>query len=244
MGGILAVILVGACSSSLQYRTPDADTDSGSPAGGDGGAIDAPADVPPDGTACEDLQRAYYDAVLLLQECTIGASGQCGVQVRASFFCNCTTSVNGGADTLAAIADRYQAAGCRDLCNGTCAQPRALTCQPDATSATGGRCQPEGLLQLTGANDGESFSVAIGDEVDIVLQNIGPSGYGNDIGLSSDSATIIEVTIPAGLVNPGGPMHLYRLRAVSAGQVVVQIPYLSVTGGPVPSPYAVTLDIH
>ena len=157
----------------------------------------------------------------------MGAANQCGVEVRASFWCNCMTWVNGGATTLAAIANQYQALGCQSACNGVCVQPQALDCVADATSATGGRCKPPAVLALTSADDGGSFAVPVGYEVDILLQNIGPNGYEMQAVLSSDAATVIDVIIPAGPVNPAGPTYLYRIKALSPGQVVVQIPRTS-----------------
>ena len=47
--------------------------------------------------------------------------------------------------------------------------------------------------------------------------------------LSSNAATVIDVIIPAGPVNPAGPTYLYRIKALSPGQVVVQIPHMSGT---------------
>jgi hypothetical protein len=256
IGIALAAWLAGACSSSLQSSSPDgADTEL--PPAEDGGSTDgptkdAPTDAPsdgptdsgPDADVCTGIQQTYAAVLMKAQECTVGAADQCGVQVQSGFWCNCTTFVNGNGDTLAAIVTEFQAASCRNMCNGTCAQPRSLVCSADATSSTGGRCQLPALLSLSGSNDGGTYSVPVGYEIDILLQNIGPNGYGNDVGLSSDAATVLDVTIPAGPVNPGGAMHLYRLRAVSAGEVVVQIPYVSVTSDASVPAYTVTLEIN
>jgi len=213
------VFLVGACGSSLQPH----------PDGGTG--------------SCADIQQAYADALLKAQECTVGASDQCSVQVRASFWCQCTTFANGGAETLAAIAGQYQAAGCQSVCNGSCVQLQNLVCVADTTSATGGRCQVPALLNLSGANDGGEFSVPVGYEIDITLQAIGPNDFDTNVVLSSDAATVLEITISAGAPNPAGPIRLYRLRAISAGQVVVQIPRIDRLSDALQPAFTITLDI-
>ena len=215
------IFLVGACGSSLQPH-PD-----GGPA------------------ACGDIQQAYADALLKAQECTVGASDQCSVQVRSGFWCQCTTFANGGDQTLAAIANQYQAAGCQSVCNGSCVQLQSLVCLADTTSATGGRCQVPALLNLNAGNDGGEFPVPVGYEIDIVLQAVGLSDYDTNVVLSSDAATVLEITISAGPPNPAGPIRLYRLRAVSAGQVVVQIPRIDLlSDASSPAAFTVTLDIR
>ena len=217
--GLLALALVGGCGSSLG-------------SGPDGGP-----------TSCTDISQAYSDAVHKAQECTVGAVDQCGIQVRASFWCNCMTWVNGDATMLAALANQYQALGCQSVCNGICAQPQSLECQIDATSSMGGRCKPPSLLSLTATDNGGTFSVPVGFEVDILLISIGPAGYEMRAVLSSDAATVIEVTIPAGPITPAGPPYLYRLKALSPGQVVVEIPHLpGADDAAVPS-YTITLNI-
>jgi hypothetical protein len=235
-GLVVALILGGACSSSLQPNS-------------DGGPDAAPPsqDGPPPsqdgpGSTCSDIQQAYAVAVLAAQECTVGAADQCGVQVVGNFWCNCMTYANGGADTLMAIANQYRAAGCQSVCNGSCTQLQTLSCQADATSPTGGRCQRPMLLNLTGTNDGAEVAVPVGYEIDILLQSIGNNAYANQVILSSEAATVIEIAIPAGTTNPGGPTTLYRLKALSPGQVVVQIPRLSGIDASVPA-FMITLDI-
>jgi hypothetical protein len=212
-------LLGGACSSSLQ-RNPD-------------GAA----------ASCQDIAQAYSDAVMKAQECTIGRTGQCTFQVRASFWCNCMTWVNGGTNTLTTIANQYTAAGCQSVCTGICVQPQALTCQADTTSSTGGRCLAPMLVNLSADNDGGTFSLPVGYEIDITLANIGINGYQMNVMLSSDAVTVLEINIPAGPVNPGGPTYIYRLKAVSAGQVVVQIPHLELPDASQSAAYTITLNI-
>jgi hypothetical protein len=218
--GLLGLVIVGGCSSSLGSN-PDGAT-----------------------STCDDVSRAYDDAIVKAQECTVGAANQCSVQVRASFWCNCMTWVNSDTTTLASLANQYQALQCRSVCNGVCAQPRSLDCLADATSSTGGRCTPPALLNLTAADDGRSFSVQVGYEIDILLQSIGGTMYQMNATLSSDAATVLEVTIPAGPITPAGPPYLYRIKALAPGQVVVQIPYTSLAADASQlMTYTVTLNI-
>jgi hypothetical protein len=202
----------------------------------------------PDGataSSCDDISQAYGDAVTKAQECTLGAANQCGVQVRASFWCNCMTWVNGDTGTLTALANQYEALNCRSVCNGICAQPTSLECLADATSSTGGRCKPPALLNLSAEDDGGTFSVPVGEEIDILLMSvIGGYAYEMQAMLSSDAATVLEVTIPAGPITPAGPPYLYRIKALSPGQVVVQIPYTDLHPDASPSAYTITLNIN
>jgi len=154
------------------------------------------------------------------------------------------TSVNGGATTLASLANQYQAAGCQSVCNGTCVQAQSFECVSDTTSATGGRCKPTATLDLTAADDGGTFSVQVGEEIDISLMSIGGIVYEMQAKLSSDAATVLEVTIPAGPLTPAGPPYLYRIKALSPGQVVVQIAHTDLRPDASQSAYTVTLNIN
>ena len=251
--GLTAAGLVSGCGSSLQSSSPDGQADGSDAPRIHGGprVLDALGDVGEDtnggdggpAAVCDEIQQTYAAALTKAQECTLGAAGQCAITAAAGFFCSCTTVVNGDADTLAAIRDQFKAAGCVSFCGGTCIQRQGITCVADATSSTGARCREPTLLNLSASDDGGTFSVPAGYEVDILLQNIGPNGYGNEIRLSSDAATVIEVTIPATPANPGGPIHLYRLRALYPGEVVVEIPFVSATGDGGRDAYRVTLEI-
>jgi hypothetical protein len=216
------------------------------------GVGDAPEDRPDalsmsdaraDAAVCQSITDEYAAALLAAQSCTVGAARQCEVQVRAGFFCNCTAFANGGRDALDAIVARFDNNGCRNVCGGVCAQQFAAACMADPTTTTGGRCRPVGLLNLRNTDDGGAFSVPVGNEIDITLQTIGPGSYSISPTLSSSNATIIEITIPAGPMNPGGPARLYRLRAQAAGQVQIQIPFEATDGGAPHPSFTVTLTI-
>jgi len=196
------------------------------------------------GKTCAERWQAYADLLSSARQCSVGAADQCGVRVPADFACGCTTLVNGRAEELAVIFAQNMSAGCQSVCNGVCIQGRAFSCQADSTSSTGGRCKPQDLLDLTGADDGGSFSVTVGSEIDIVLQDVGANEYSTAVELSSEAATVLEVTIPAAPPNPAGLRHLYRLGAASVGQVVVQIPRASATTDAAAAPFMVTLTIQ
>ena len=100
------------------------------------------------------------------------------------------------------------------------------------------------LLNLSADDDGGTFSVPDSFEIDITLGNIGPNGYQMNVILSSDAVTVLEINILAGPANPGGPTYIYRLKAVSAGQVVVQIPHLELPDASPSAPYTITLNIR
>lgn len=195
-------------------------------------------------TVCSDIEAEYATALKAAQMCTVGASSQCAVQVAGGFFCGCTTFANGGQDTLAAIAAQFQASGCRDFCTGTCGILLPAACVADATSTTGGRCQPVGLLNLDASSSGSSFAATVGEEVDITLTHVGPGNYTLDPVLSSPIMTVLQITIPAGPPNPGGPAQLYRLRATAAGQVRIEIPFEAAGGGPSRPTFVVTITIN
>ena len=54
----------------------------------------------------------------------------------------------------------------------------------------------------------------------------------------------VEIAIPAGPPNANGANHLYRLRATSAGQLEVQIPFEPAASGSPQLAYAVTINAH
>ncbi len=206
--------------------------------------MDAPGhDASPDGAICSGIMTEYAAALKIAQECTLGGANQCALQVRASFFCSCTTFANSNADGLSAIVTRFQDNGCRDQCTGSCLMPRAASCSADTISSTGGRCLPTNLVNLDATSNGGTIAVGVGDEVDITLASPAPGSYSTTVTLSTDKATILEVTIPAGPPNANGPTRLYRLRAMSTGTVQVQIPFEPIASGPSRPSFSVTINI-
>lgn len=200
------------------------------PTANDGGADGAPL------ASCDGIASEYANALAKAKECHANQPNQCAAQVRAGFFCNCQTWVNGGEVTLMNIASRYVAAGCQTVCIGTCVQQQPATCTADATSSSGWRCLPPNVLSLTDADNGRSLTVPVGEEIDLTLQTIGPNGYGTQVDVSSAAVTVLEVTIAAGPPNPGGPIRFYRLQATSLGTATVTIPYVVAVGAAVSAP--------
>jgi hypothetical protein len=80
-----------------------------------------------------------------------------------------------------------------------------------------------GKIALTRGDGGKSVRVAVGDEVDIALQTIGPGSF-KDPELSSGSVRFVDVSL-ASLRNPGGPTQVFRFRAVAKGQTQIRIPH-------------------
>jgi hypothetical protein len=249
----LAFVLVAGCGGSPLVGhandggTTDAAEDRPDTYAGDAGvagdAGDAGDDERPDANVCNDIADQYAAAVLVAQECNLGDLVSCAIQVRASFWCDCVTYVNGGVDTLNALVAQFQSAGCKSGCTGICLQTAPLTCLADATSPTGGRCGRSNLLALASDDDGGAVSVTVGEEIDITLAAPAPGTYGQDPVLSSAAVTVLEVNIPAGPPTPNGATKLYRLRAVASGQVEVQIPFDAPDGGTTTAPYTLTINV-
>ena len=65
-----------------------------------------------------------------------------------------------------------------------------------------------------------SFSIALGQEIDIFLQTIGPGEYGAPPTVNGSAITFLEVT-PGGLNDPGGPTQLFHFRGVEPGTAII-----------------------
>ena len=89
---------------------------------------------------CQSISTEYESALMKAKECALGGAQQCTKLVTASFYCRCQVFVEGDTNNLNAIATRFESSGCDTGCQGTCVGERAASCQPDATSSTGGRC--------------------------------------------------------------------------------------------------------
>jgi hypothetical protein len=71
-------------------------------------------------------------------------------------------------------------------------------------------------------NDGQSRTVVVspGQEVRVVLGNVGPAEYESPPRMSSDALTYLGVeVIPP--FNPGGPTQRFRFMAVRAGESII-----------------------
>jgi hypothetical protein len=92
-------------------------------------------------------------------------------------------------------------------------------------------------IVLSGANSGSTVTAAVGQELDVTLQTIGPGEYGTP-SLSSPAIRFLDVSYPP-QQNPGGPRQLFRFGAVSAGTVEVSVPH---TGRNLP--FSITVNVN
>lgn len=76
-------------------------------------------------------------------------------------------------------------------------------------------------IVVSGADSDTTVAAAVGQELDVTLQTIGPGEYGPP-SLSSRAIRFLDVSYPS-QQNPGGPRQLFRFRAASAGTVSVSI---------------------
>lgn len=77
--------------------------------------------------------------------------------------------------------------------------------------------------ELSNSDSGSQVTLALGEELEVALQVIGPYEYGDPV-ISSDAMHFLAVHLqqPA---NPGGPTPVYRFEAASAGTSTIHIPY-------------------
>jgi hypothetical protein len=76
-------------------------------------------------------------------------------------------------------------------------------------------------IALSRGDSQTTVAAAVGQELDVTLQTVGPGEYGPP-SLSSPAIRFLDVSHPS-QQNPGGPRQLFRFRAVSAGSVEVSI---------------------
>ena len=107
---------------------------------------------------------------------------------------------------------------------------------PSALSRADSGIGPSPIV-LSSADSGTTVAAAVGQELDVTLQTIGPGKYGTP-SLSSDAIRFLDVSYPA-QQNPGGPRQLFRFRAVSAGTVDVSMTH---TGDNAPFSMTVSVD--
>jgi hypothetical protein len=156
---VLVLLLTAGCSGGGLAKS-DASSDVASPS-----SFDASSDLVGEATieTCQSISTEYHSALEKAAECTLGAAQQCTKLVVASFYCRCEAFVNGSADVLSSIDERFQAARCQAGCTGACADTQPATCQPDPTSSTGARCVP---VQTDNAADaGADAKAAICDAI-------------------------------------------------------------------------------
>jgi hypothetical protein len=152
---VLALLLTAGCSGGDLAKS-DASSDIASPSDSN-----ASSDLTGEATieTCQSISTEYHAALEKAAECTLGAAQQCTTLVVATFYCGCETFVNGSAEVLSSIYQRFQTARCQAGCVGLCADTRPATCQPDPTSSTGARCVP--VQTDTAADAGADAKAAI-----------------------------------------------------------------------------------
>jgi hypothetical protein len=98
-----------------------------------------------------------------------------------------------------------------------------------------------GKVALNREDGGTVVRVAVGNEVDIMLQTIGPGSFG-DPEVSSGSIQFLDVSL-AKVRSPGGPTQVFRFRAVENGQTLIRIPHTA--DGPFSNPdFTITLSVE
>jgi hypothetical protein len=93
-----------------------------------------------------------------------------------------------------------------------------------------GADQRVSALSLNRTNSGERVSISVGSEIDVTLQTIGPGSYG-DPRMSGATLSFLGQS-EVGPINPGGPVQLYKFRAVAPGDEDILIPHVADTTGP------------
>jgi hypothetical protein len=86
-------------------------------------------------------------------------------------------------------------------------------------------------------NNGQTQTVSTGQEIDVLLQTIGPGNYG-DPEISSTAVEYVGVVYPSAQ-NPGGPTQQFRFKAVTLGSAVIRIPHTTTY-----PPFVVTIDVR
>jgi len=81
-------------------------------------------------------------------------------------------------------------------------------------------CGPE-PLSLRSSN-GQTLNLAVGQELDLTVQTIGPGEYVSPPSISSPALRFLDATLVAPYV-PAGPTQLFRFKATTPGQAIVVI---------------------
>ena len=81
-----------------------------------------------------------------------------------------------------------------------------------------GACSSEPLAVRSGGS--QTLSVAIGQELDLKVQTVGPGEYQSPPSISSPALRFLNVTL-VGPYLPAGPTQLFRFKADAAGRVIV-----------------------
>lgn len=78
-------------------------------------------------------------------------------------------------------------------------------------------------VELGDADNGKTLAATVGEQIDVMLQTIGPGEY-TAPAISSGSVRFLDVTL-VGPPNPGGPTQLFRFQVVATGRASITIPH-------------------
>ena len=81
-------------------------------------------------------------------------------------------------------------------------------------------CGPEPLSLRS--SDGQTLNLAVGQELDLTVQTIGPGEYLSPPSISSPALQFLDATLVGPYV-PAGPTQLFRFKAGAPGQAIVVI---------------------
>jgi hypothetical protein len=116
---------------------------------------------------------------------------------------------------------------------GAAAAALNVSCHPSTSSR----------IELGNSDNGRSLAVAVGDEIDVTLQTIGPGQYDTPT-VSSGAVQFLGESL-AGAPNPGGPTQLFRFEAAASGRVVVTLPHAAgLLDGPVIPAFGITVTVY
>ena len=77
------------------------------------------------------------------------------------------------------------------------------------------------VVNLANVDAGRTVVVAVGQQIDITLQSIGPGRYGPP-NISSSAVRFVDVSYPGPII-PALATPLFRFEAVSAGEAIIRI---------------------
>jgi hypothetical protein len=95
-------------------------------------------------------------------------------------------------------------------------------------------------LEVNGAATARSSSIAVGQEIDIYMQNIGPGVYTVPPTLSGSAIEYLTETTPEP-PDPGGVRQLFHFKGVASGTTIITF---QSTGGFAPSTVVDTVNVR
>jgi hypothetical protein len=111
-----------------------------------------------------------------------------------------------------------------------------------ALSTLGCGSKQNQTISLGNADAGRIVAAAVGDQIEVTLQTIGPGQYA-DPTVSSRAAVFLGES-PAGPSSPGGPTQLFRFEAIAPGRADITIPHTGDSPeGPAVPAFSVTLRV-